>query len=161
MSYKPELSVRNVAGFIRHIDLPTKEGCWNFVSVGANGYGNFQVRWKTVSAHRYSYEYFYGMSPGGDCVLHSCDNPLCVRPDHLFLGTNKDNSIDASKKGRLASGERNGNKKFTREDVAFMRKKYDSGEMRTTDIARHFSCKPNTITMIVRRHNWKHLEVSA
>jgi hypothetical protein len=153
-SHKPSVT------FFDYIEVPGGDGCWNFISIGANGYGSLVINGKKVSAHRHSYEYFYGVSPGSKFVLHECDNPRCVRPDHLFLGTNKENMIDASRKGRIASGVRCGRAIFTPKDVLFMREKYDGGEMRVVDIARHFSCNQATVSMIVHRHNWKHLEAS-
>jgi len=62
------------------------------------GYGAFRVGKKSWRAHRFSYLLTYG-DPGSLCVLHKCDNPSCVRPDHLFLGTRKDNNQDSARKG--------------------------------------------------------------
>jgi len=64
------------------------------------GYGKLWAEGKTFAAHRFSYELFNGPIPEGLCVLHSCDNPACVKPTHLFLGTNADNTNDMVSKGR-------------------------------------------------------------
>lgn len=75
--------------------------CWIWQgSVNKEGYGGVQVKGMTWSTHRYSWFIEYGEIPKGLCVLHKCDNPSCVRPDHLFLGTQKDNVIDCYNKGR-------------------------------------------------------------
>ena len=81
------------------------DGCWEWGgSRLATGYGQFRRSsgkvWRT---HRVSWELSRGPIPDGLCVLHDCDNPACVRPDHLFLGTLRDNAIDMGKKGRAAA----------------------------------------------------------
>lgn len=80
------------------------DGCWLWqASLGSMGYGQIMDdSWKVIGAHRASWELAHGQPvPAGMCVCHHCDNPACVRPDHLFLGTRKDNTQDALKKGRL------------------------------------------------------------
>ena len=76
----------------------TDSGCWEWVGPRQpNGYG---VIAEGLSTHRFSYERFKGAIPLGMCVLHSCDNKICVNPEHLFLGTNNDNTQDMMAKGR-------------------------------------------------------------
>lgn len=86
--------------------------CWLWHgTLSANGYGKVTRRGegkRTVSAHRFSYQLAHGSIPKGKFVCHKCDMPACVRPDHLFLGTNRQNVLDAKKKGRLAVGKRSG-----------------------------------------------------
>ncbi len=83
--------------------------CWLWTSTCyPNGRGQFKVHGKTLKAYRVAYELAYGPIPEGLMVCHKCDNPTCVRPEHLFLGTCGDNLRDASAKGRTASGDRNG-----------------------------------------------------
>jgi len=78
-----------------------KKGCWEWVAVTAHGYGRISVRGVMVLAHRLSWIWANGEIPKGMFVLHKCDNPTCVNPNHLFLGTKKDNTQDCIRKGRF------------------------------------------------------------
>lgn len=83
------------------LDAP---GCWLWTGAERDGYGAFSLRNKRVAAHRFAYEQAYGLIPAGMLVCHRCDNRLCVRPDHLFLGTDSDNVSDKMGKGRHRHG---------------------------------------------------------
>ena len=107
-------------------------GCWEWTAhKNWLGYGRIgeSVTRKILYAHRVSYAIHYGPIPDGLCVLHKCDNPGCVRPDHLFLGTEKDNAIDRQNKGRSnpRKGEKHGRAKITESNVTEMRRLWASG----------------------------------
>lgn len=79
--------------------------CWNWVRASCvTGYGQLFVNGKLMRAHRYSYQQFVGPLVDNKYVLHKCDNPACVNPDHLFLGTQQDNMIDKCNKGKQPEG---------------------------------------------------------
>lgn len=81
--------------------IRTSEGCWEWTgSVSSTGYGTFRYAGVGYSAHRFAHEMFIGPIPAGLVVMHSCDNPKCVNPDHLRAGTYSDNSTDMVRKGR-------------------------------------------------------------
>ncbi len=135
------------------------EGCWEWRGgTTGNGYGMF--RWETgrsMVAHRASYIIHVGPVPDDLVVCHHCDNRLCVRPDHLFVGTQADNMEDARKKGRLdgtpngpQDGEHNHNAKLTNAEVDEMRRLFAAG-VRQADLARRFHTTPGNVHVIVRR----------
>ena len=77
------------------------ESCWIWNASLRYGYGAFKINGKVVGAHRFSWEYHFGKINNGLNVCHKCDNPKCVNPQHLFLGSNSDNMKDCYKKGRM------------------------------------------------------------
>lgn len=144
------------------------EECWIWTgatrdSIGQNrnrgSYGVIVIQGKVYSAHRVSWEIHNGPIRNQLCVLHRCDQPRCVRPSHLWLGTIDDNNKDKSKKGR-AIGKRGENchmAKLTESDVKKIRSLHETGEYSHTKLASMFGvCRP-TITLIINRINWKHI----
>src|SRR3990167_2109214 len=83
--------------------------CWVWLSTLARGYGQYKQQGKYQYAHRLAYQETFGSIPPGLFVLHRCDNPSCVKPDHLFLGTARDNYLDCVRKGRQWGGWANPN----------------------------------------------------
>lgn len=101
-------------------------GCWLWIGSGnIHGYGQIHRNRRLVGAHRASWELYRGPIPNGLCVCHRCDTPPCVNPQHLFLGTKSDNTVDMYAKGRghipIAIGVLNGRAKLTPEQVTEIR----------------------------------------
>jgi hypothetical protein len=141
------------------------DDCWNWTAgKDKNGYGQIKINRKQFRAHRVMYEAVKGSIPKGLVVMHSCDNPSCVNPDHLQIGTNKDNSQDMIKKGRKhlifggenQRGEKNGRALITEDDVREIRKRHANGE-RQVDIAIDYGLTQIGVSKITTRRTWKHV----
>lgn len=111
-------------------------------------------------AHRVAWRLVNGPIPEGMWVLHHCDNPSCVNPKHLFLGTPKDNAQDMIKKGRQGDnrGENAGGAKLTAEDVRAIRREYARGGVTQRALARRYGVSKGSIWYIVNYGTWKHLD---
>lgn len=108
--------------FAAMVDEADKDKCWQWKGCTARGYGIISFKGKSYKAHRISMYIEKGeMPPANLVVCHKCDNPTCVNPNHLFVGTTQDNQTDMKNKGRSLYGERNGNCKTTEYDVKRMR----------------------------------------
>lgn len=132
-------------------------GCWIWSgNRDKDGYGRVSMRGVWNRAHRVMYSNQVGDIPDGLFVCHSCDNPPCVNPEHLFAGTHADNMADCSRKGRRPAfpGESNPSSKLTETDVANVRFMKEDGIMQK-DIADHFGVTPGTISLIVLGKTWK------
>ena len=143
---------------LSHIDIK-ENGCWEWNrSRHKQGYGHFGYKMKTLLAHRVSWMIFKGELSHDIYVCHKCDNPPCVNPDHLFLGTNRDNIIDSIEKGRKdpPKGEKNGSSQLSEENVIEIRRLYEIGENQKS-LAKKFKTTRGHIGNIVHRRCWKHL----
>jgi hypothetical protein len=131
--------------------------CWKWRANTRKGYGSIKVNRKELYAHRHSWEIHNGAIPPGLSVLHKCDNPLCVRPDHLFIGTQKDNMSDCSNKGRSGRtlGEQNVFAVLKENEVLEIRKL--AGVIPQCEIAKRFNVKDAAVSKIILRRTWRHL----
>ncbi|MFA6325045.1 MAG: HNH endonuclease [Candidatus Paceibacterota bacterium] len=106
--------------------------CWNWLgSKSSKGYGRFKIKGKLYSPHRISYELINGPIPKGMFICHKCDNPACVNPGHLFLGTQSDNMKDCFKKGR---GVTNIVPRFKKGDIPYNQEIKNPDEIRKIKI---------------------------
>lgn len=108
-------------------------------------------------AHRLSYEMAEGPIPDGLWVLHRCDNPPCVRPAHLFLGTVLENNDDMRAKERHTFGTRFTSAKLTEEIVRSMRERYSAGGVTLRILADEYGINPKTVHKVIRRLSWSHV----
>jgi len=135
--------------------VPDRAGCWNFTGhKNPRGYGLFSWKGKQMLAHRFSWLHHKGDIPEGHGVLHHCDNPSCVSPDHLFTGTHADNMADMYKKGRSHDRTANRNAaKLTVEETLAIR----SDCRRQVDIAADYGISQQTVSDISRGRTGIHL----
>lgn len=139
------------------IDAAT--GCWLWTaSTAGKGYGQIKIPGtrRQIYAHQLSYLYHKGEIPDGMMVCHSCDTPRCVNPEHLFLGSSKDNLQDMKTKDRHLRGERNTEAKLTEADVLQMYKLHAAG-WSTYRLAAKFGIGQMTAWRIVNGQRWVHL----
>lgn len=134
--------------------------CWLWTSaIGSRGYGIFWVGGKERSkfAHRLAWEMANGAEiPDGLVVMHACDNPRCVNPAHLSVGTTQDNAIDASQKGRIARGERNGGGgKLTESQV----REIKSRALSISKAAAAYGVSMQTVKSIRKGRIWRHVDL--
>jgi DNA-binding CsgD family transcriptional regulator len=127
-----------------------ENGCWEWVGASNNKhYGTFSVNGTCVFAHRFSYQYFLGDTCGLH-VCHKCDNPRCVNPNHLFLGTRFDNMRDCAAKGRKPQA------KLFPENIVEIKHLRKQG-VTYVSIADRFNVNEKTVREIVKGASWKHV----
>lgn len=134
------------------------EGCWEWTGGTKDGYGDYR---DNVRAHRWSWAEANGPIPDGLVVCHRCDNRLCVRPDHLFLGTLADNVRDRVEKNRSARGERVNTAKLSAEQAADIRARAVKGTPPKSTpnsyaaLAREYGVSISAIIAIATGKSWK------
>lgn len=147
--------------FRRFMDKVDASGdCWRWTAFcNWDGYGMFGIGRRAVSAHRVAYVIFCGDIPKGLSVLHRCDVPGCVRPSHLYVGTQAENVRDRVLRGRAnpLRGENHGMAVLTPDDVRVIRAEISSGAVQRR-LAERYGITPTTISSIGKRRLWKHLE---
>jgi hypothetical protein len=185
----PVISPQTASRFWNHVQQLSPSECWAWqAGRDEDGYGVFGI-WGlgNFRAHRLAYYLNYAIDPSEQCVLHECDNPPCVNPRHLFLGTVLENNADKLSKGRqargtrqgqhthpeswpkgdehyarkkphlLARGESHGQAKLTETQVRAIVQRHTAGGVRQNQIAREYGVTPTTVNSILKRKIWKHL----
>lgn len=176
-----EFSDRDVVRFHTRYAVCEETGCWNWKQgFFTNGRPRFAVRKLARQAHRVAYQMLVGPIPDGLLVCHKCDNPPCVNPDHLFLGTHLENMADMAAKNRRSRGEahaarmraaaatraagpvpmRHGQDHewahLTEESVLAIRRRFASGESKPA-LSKHYGVTESHVWRIVTRRSWAHL----
>jgi len=150
--------------FWNNINISSKDLCWEWIGkAGTNEYA--QTRWNNIPilCHRKSYELFYGVDVPDDLeVCHTCDNPPCCNPYHLFLGTHQDNVDDRERKGRNklphSLGEEHGKHKLTEEEVLeIIRLYYKVGGHTYHTLAEIFNVSFGNVRKIIKGQTWNWL----
>lgn len=148
-----------VAQFWKRVDKSGgADACWVWTGGReGGGYGQLSFRGTWVKAHRLSWEIHNGFPPGALCTLHRCDNPPCVNPAHLFLGTRADNNRDKAEKGRACKGERSVRSKLTDKAVREIRAMLAGGAT-TRATAAHFGIRNHGLMSQIRHgKRWGHV----
>jgi hypothetical protein len=133
-------------------------GCWIWQKCLVRGYGVARFENRRQQAHRIAYKLTQNAIPAGLQVCHQCDNPSCVRPSHLFIGTRSDNMRDMLSKDRAnrPRGERINTAKLTSQEVLEIRALYNSGTITQTALGKRFGISQYAVSCIVRLRHWKH-----
>jgi hypothetical protein len=136
--------------------------CWNWIGSkrGKSGYGCIKINGKVLDTHRFSWILHFGEIPKGKYICHKCDNRLCVNPDHLFLGSPRDNVLDAIKKGKMDKyqlpksriGKRPAIAKLNKTLANEIRMKYSKGETTYRKLAKEYGVCYQTILSVI--HNF-------
>ncbi|KKN27918.1 hypothetical protein LCGC14_0859730 [marine sediment metagenome] len=142
-----------------------RDGCWLWRNGSKRGYGGFWFVDKTILAHRFAYEHLVGPIPKDLWVLHHCDQPRCVRPDHLFLGTVLDNVRDAIRKNRwnyerrtsknYVRGEQNHKAKLNERKVRTIRAQ--ANHVSQAKLAFRFKVTKYAVFSVIHRLTWRHV----
>lgn len=153
----------DICHFWMYASVGEKNECWIWTGPKSNfGHGSFISGYSGhVQAHRISWEIHRGKIPEGLCVCHDCpggDNPACVNPEHLWLGTKAENSRDRDEKGRHVAlyGENANGAKLTEENVSEIRRRAKLGEP-CARMDKEFSISPGYAWRIVNRKSWNHV----
>lgn len=146
--------IEQVKRFWSKVDKNGANGCWNWQGwKDRQGYGHAIIKRRKVKAHRFSWMIYNAVIPAGLCVLHKCDNPSCVNPEHLFLGTRKDNAVDKMNKGRCLYGEKHCLVKITEEQAMSIL----SDPRSNYAIGKEYGISNQQVSRIKTGKRWRHL----
>lgn len=158
----------DVKRFLKYVKKSDCQSCWNWIGCkNKSGYGQFKMNKKQIGAHRLSYSIYKGEIKYGLFVMHTCDNPSCVNPNHLMVGTPLDNVKDRDNKGRCVhifgdavsnKGSKNGNSKLDEEKIFDIIYDYSNTNKTIAKIALTYGVGESTIMSIISGNTWNYLE---
>jgi len=153
------LSPQDVQRFWSKVDIRNPDECWPWTAglFSDSGYGQFWVNRINARTNRVAWMIAYDAVPEGLFVCHSCDNPACCNPDHLFLGTPGDNVQDCLEKKRFPVGEDNYCHKLSEDQVRAIRWLFANTGVSQQWIADTYGVSQYTVSGIIRRKKWRHL----
>lgn len=152
----PEPTKSDKERFFKKVTAP-ENACHTWQGyVAPDGYGRFAVSSRRCLAHRVAFFLHYGVDPGELLVMHTCDNTICVNPEHLKLGTNDENMADMVSKKRSPFGENSPRAKLKESEVVQIREMRRLG-VRISVISRLFKINWNTINQVVNYITWRHI----
>jgi hypothetical protein len=148
--------------FSKKYSIDELTGCWNWIgAITKIGYGQFSIKTNkknTLLAHRVSYTLHIGIIPKGMCILHNCDNRKCVNPEHLRLGTNKDNTTDMFLKGREHDRKGiNNNSKLDEKAIKEIRN-FPRARGYQNRLKNIYNISQANISRIIRNEIWTHIQ---
>lgn len=157
---------KDIERFWKSVDIRSEDECWLWNRfLDATGYGRFRFYRKDadrihICASKASYMITHNLEeiPKGYVVCHKCDHPPCVNPNHLWLGTFKENMEDAVKKQRMARGSKNKNSKLTEAEVQLMHNLYKQGGYTWNDLIEAFGVSKSTVWRTLKGHTFNHVE---
>jgi len=150
------MNKNDIERFWSRVNKNTKNGCWEWVArLNPDGYGEFDCDNRGYRAHRLSWFFKFGEIEKGLNVCHKCDNPKCVNPDHLFLGTQKENVMDMLSKNRQRShkGTKNNKARLNEEKVSEIKRLRRSG-LQYKEIADKFGVSVGCVSHILNGRHW-------
>jgi len=152
------MPLRTPHRFSKKVAVNPETGCheWTGAKV-RGGYGHFRDGEKMVPAHRYQWELIHGEVPDDLKVCHSCANPVCVNPAHLYLDTHRSNMAKMSKSGRIAKGRTHGAAKLNEGLVLKIIELYATNRYSKRQLGRMFGVTGETIAKVVTRKRWRHV----
>lgn len=140
------------------VDIRGPDECWLWkASIASHGYGQITLGRRPRLAHRVAAR-FGGLDPTGKHVLHTCDVRACVNPAHHYVGDDWDNAHDRLKRGKQPQGEKIHNSILTEDDVRDIRRRYRDTDVTQKDLATEFQVSHSTISAVIHRQNWKHVD---
>jgi len=142
----------------KQINRKSEDECWEWIGKSlSKGYGHLRINNKDCYSHRMVYIETYGSIPEGLCILHTCNNPKCCNPKHLYVGTHADNMEQMSKDGRSNMGEKHPNSRLSNQIIIKIRFLYSTGKYSQKCLGKMVGVSQGQISRIIKKDGWKHI----